>query len=270
MDKNNSVLAKAIVTLTFIFMVGMNMAAVLLPLNGVTTQAVSDKYANLFAPAGLTFSVWSVIYLLLALFVFYQWKPTVKNSVMKDENFSKKIRILFIISSLLNGVWLVAWQYFQLELSVLIMLCLLITLILINNQLVKETFNLKESVFLRLPFSVYFGWITVATIANITALLVSKNISFLQSNQVFWTITILIIGLVIAGATIVKNRDTAYGLTVFWAYLGILIKHLSSTGWNNNYPSIILTVIGCLIVLLALCVYGGIRNRKNRKIHEVK
>lgn len=264
MNKKNSLFTKTIVTLSFIFMVGMNLAAVLLPLNGITTQAVSDKFANLFAPTGLTFSIWSVIYLFLAVFVLYQWKPTVGKAVMNDESFSGKIRLLFILSSLLNGIWLVAWQYLQLELSVLIMLSLLVTLILINNGLVKEQFSWKEYIFLQLPFSIYFGWITVATIANITALLVSKKFLFLQSNQVFWTIAILIIGVLIAGITIVKNKDIAYGLTVFWAYLGILIKHKSSAGWNNQYPDIVLIVAVCLVVLLVLCAYVGIKKGKTK------
>lgn len=262
MDQKNSLFTKILVTLTFIFMVGMNMAAVSLPLNGITTQAVSDKYANLFAPAGLTFSVWSVIYLLLTFFVVYQWNPSEKSVLGADKKRSTKIRLLFIISSLLNGIWLVTWQYFQLTLSVIIMLGLLVTLILINNSLQKEPLSLKEAFFLRLPFSVYFGWITVATIANITALLVSKKIALFQNNQVFWTILILAIGVIISGGTIIKNKDLAYGLTVIWAYLGILLKHISATGWNNQYSSIILTVIVCLIALFLVSVYAGLKKRK--------
>ncbi|MHC5227480.1 tryptophan-rich sensory protein [Enterococcus sp. LJL99] len=253
MKKNNLFGTKLMVTITFIAMILANAAAVLLPVNGLTTQEVSDKYANLFAPAGITFSIWSIIYLFVAGFTIYFWKDS-SDSVLANKDLKRRLGILVIISSILNSIWLFAWQYLFLSLSVIIMLALLVTLIIINLEIGKYRFNTKEYILVRLPFSIYFGWITVATIANITAFVVSKNITLFQDHQVLWTIIILLVGLVIAGATILKNKNIAYGLTVIWAYAGILIKHQSSSGWNKEYPAVSITVMICLVALIVLCL----------------
>ncbi|MGX7148683.1 tryptophan-rich sensory protein [Enterococcus ureasiticus] len=265
MSKNESIGAKLLVTIIYILMIATNAAAVLLPLNGMTTQEVSDTYPNLFAPAGLTFAIWSVIYLLLAGFVVYQWLKPKAQSILADQKISKKLRGIFVVSSVLNGVWLVAWQYLQIDLSVAIMLALLIVLIYINRLLANTNMIKKDYVFVRLPFSIYFGWITIATIANITAFLVDKDIAFLQDNQVVWTIVILIIGLLIISATIISNRDVAYGLATVWAYYGILIKHQAADGWNGSYPAIITTVIISLVILIIVCIYELILLFKRKK-----
>ncbi|OJG75957.1 hypothetical protein RV12_GL000296 [Enterococcus quebecensis] len=246
-------------------MLGTNAAAVLLPLNGMTTEEVSDTYSNLFAPAGLTFTIWSLIYLLLAVFVVYQWLAPTGKSILSDQKISGQLRILFILSSILNSAWLFAWQYLQIDLSVLIMLGLLITLIYINQVLAKASLNKKESIFVRLPFSVYFGWITIATIANITAFFVDKNIDFFQNNQILWTVIILAVGVFIVSWTIIHNQDVAYGLVALWAYFGILLKHQSVDGWNQKYPMIITTVIVCLVILVVVCVYELFLQIKNKK-----
>lgn len=255
MSKKASIGSKLLVTIVYIIMIATNAAAVLLPLNGMTTQEVSDSYPNLFAPAGLTFAIWSVIYLLLAGFVVYQWLKPTTQSILAESQMSEKLRNLFIISSILNSIWLVAWQYLQIDLSVVIMLALLIVLIYINRLLTTATLTKKDYIFVRLPFSIYFGWITIATIANITAFLVDKNIAFLQNNQVLWTIVILIIGLFIISATIISNQDIAYGLAALWAYYGILVKHQAADGWNGSYPTIITAVIVCLVILVIVCIY---------------
>lgn len=265
MNEKRSIGAKLSVTILYIVMIATNAAAVLLPLNGMTTQEVSDSYPNLFAPAGLTFAIWSVIYLLLAGFVVYQWFEPANQSVLSNHQIRKKLRILFAASSLLNSIWLVAWQYLQINLSVIIMLALLITLIYLNHLLRSTTLNKKDYVFIRLPFSIYFGWITIATIANITAFLVDKNLAFLQDSQVLWTVAILILGLIVISITIISNRDIAYGLTALWAYYGILSKHQGTDGWNGAYPTVITTVIVCLVILTIICIYELVLSGKRKK-----
>lgn len=265
MSKHESISLKWSVTIVYIVMLAMNVVAVLLPLNGMTTQEVSDTYPNLFAPAGLTFAIWSVIYLFLAGFVVYQWFQPVDQSILADQQIGKKIKVLFIVSSILNSIWLLAWQYLHVNLSVVIMLALLIVLSEMNRLLANNSLTKKDYVFVRLPFSVYFGWITIATIANITAFFVDKNIAFLQNNQVLWTVIILIIGLIIISTTIIRNRDIAYGLPTLWAYYGILIKHQATDGWDRAYPIIITTVMICLIILMIVCIYELILVVKRKK-----
>ena len=130
--------------------------------------------------------------------------------------------------------------------------------------------NLKSRVTLggkmlwaRIPFSAYFGWITVATIANVTAFLVDNGWSGLGVSEVTWTVIMLLVGLVIGGITIWKMENKAYGAVMVWAYLGILIKHISEDGFNGQYPVIILTVGIAMGIFLSIIF---ITSRKKKSI----
>jgi len=142
------------------------------------------------------------------------------------------------------------------------MLIILVCLMLIYVRINKENLTSNEKIFIRLPFSVYFGWITVATIANATTLLVDKlgsPVNLLGISEVVWTVAILLIGLLIGAATTLKNRDVPYGLVIVWAYIGILIKHLMAKplpdGFNSQYPAVIVTLIISLVVLVVTIIY---------------
>lgn len=241
----------------FLVMVGMNMAAVLLPLNGISTAAVSDKYANLFAPAGVTFSIWSVIYTLLLVYVVVQFSGVRKKlGVVVQEGLYEKITPLFIATSVINAVWIICWHYDVIWLSVVLMIALLVLLIKIATHITnysdKHPLRLREYAVLRLPFTVYFGWITIATIANITTWLVSIKWDGFGIKPGAWMVAVLFVGLGIALATLFRHRDIAYGAVIVWAYCGILLKHLSEQGFNGQYPSITVVLTICLAVLFSV------------------
>ena len=240
---------KIVVVVTYLVMIVVNALANILPINGIDTGAVSDSYPNLFAPAGLTFSIWGVIYLLLAGHTLYQFglfqgdKSKVKTELLK------KVGIVFSASSVVNAAWIFSWHYGMIGLSVILMLVLLLSLIYINQTILKEKLDQKEKLFIRLPFSVYFGWITVATIANITTLLVDIGWNGFGISESVWTILIILIGLAIGAITMIRNHDIAYGLVIIWAYAGILIKHMSEDGFAGQYSGIITTVIASIVLM---------------------
>ena len=250
---------KIFVVLTFILMVAVNALANILPINGIDTGTVSDSYANLFAPSGLTFSVWGLIYILLAAFTIYQL------SVNRDSELGKsllnKVGIVFSVSSLANTIWIFTWHYDIIYLSMVLMVVILVCLIIIVNTIRKHQLSGKEKFLVKLPFSIYFGWITVATIANATVLLVSLGWNGFGVSSVIWTIIILAVGAAIGILTILRNKDYPYGLVILWAYAGILIKHLSVSGFNNKYPQVIITVIVCLALTAAADVYSAVKNK---------
>ena len=129
----------------------------------------------------------------------------------------------------------------------ILILIVLICLIIINQQTKTSNLSLKDKFFIRLPFSIYFGWVTVATIANVTTLLVDMGWSGFDISETIWMILVLIIGALITIGTILRNKDFFYGLVVIWAYIGIYIKHTSTSGFNGEYQSIITTTIVCLV-----------------------
>ena len=240
---------KALVVITFLLMVVVNALANILPINGIGTGAVSDSYPNLFAPAGITFAIWGLIYLLLALYTIFQLGLFKKNRSMSD-SLTNKVGVVFSISSIANTVWIFTWHYRIISLSMVLMLMIFVCLAIIVSAIRKETLSSKEKVFVKLPFSIYFGWITVATIANVTTLLVSVGWNGFGLSQAVWAVAIIAIGAIIGIITILRNKDYPYGLVILWAYTGIVIKHVSATGFNGMYPAVIITTIAAMVLVV--------------------
>ncbi len=247
-------------TVLYILMIIMNVLAVLLPLNGLSTAVISSRYDTLFAPTGFTFSIWGVIYLALALEVILSIS---KLREIKD-NFSHRQKFLttalFSISSLLNGIWIVFWHFELLFLSVVTMVLLFVVLLLINIQLKKA------SIIDRLPFSLYFGWITIALIANIAAFIVSLGVSYNSVGAVIQTSMIIIIASIITALTIFLQKDYVYGLVVIWALIGIIVRHVDVNQFNLAYQGVLDAAIIALVIvtlsIVMISVYTLIKKRR--------
>ncbi|MCK8827744.1 hypothetical protein MWH25_08325 [Natroniella acetigena] len=212
---------------SFILVIFINALANILPLNDYTTGEVAELYPNLFTPAPITFSIWGLIYLLLAFFTLYQARGLLSIPDSQIE-FLDRIDSLFFISSLANASWIFAWHYLKIGLSFLIMLVLLISLILIYNRLEigLRRVSRAEKLFVHLPFSIYTGWITVATLANLTILLVDLNLYDTIIPATPWTIGMIAIAVIVGSYIYIKRRDFYYNLVIVWALLGIVVKRL--------------------------------------------
>jgi hypothetical protein len=243
---------RVIALIAYVFMVVMNALATTLPLNGQTTADISDRYDTLFAPIGYTFAIWGVIYLLLGVYSVYQ--------LVRDNAIIRAITPWFIGNSLLNGVWIVAWHYEVLWLSLVIIVSLLVTLIVINKKTTAQRADWPNTLSLRFPFSVYFGWVTVATVANVSALLVQLGWrgDFGLSEE-GWLIVILIVAAAIGTTTAVVNSSAGYALVLVWAFGGILARHLSAGGWDQQYPAAILTLQILLPILAVVTIVAFVR-----------
>lgn len=249
--KNTYYFLKITAAVGFLAMVYVNYLANALPIGGVTTGEASDAYANLFTPAGITFSIWGLIYSLLGAYVVYQFIYSKYNKSEKQEKLLVEVNKYFILSSLANIAWIFAWHYGVIWLSVIIMLLLLACLIKLAEIIKKHSFALVDYICVKLPFSLYFGWISVATIANITVLLVSLNWNRFGLSDVFWVILVLFVGAGVGIWRMLKDRNPAYGLVFVWAYSGILLKHVSVDGFARSYENVITAVVFCLFLLLS-------------------
>jgi hypothetical protein len=237
----------------FLGTVVVNGLANALPINNKTTGELSDQYPNLFVPAGLTFSIWGLIYILLAILVIYQVVVTLRKDQAGLESI-KKMGYLFFLSSLLNIAWIFAWQYEIVSLSMVIMLLLLGCLLAIYLRLGvgKKGPTQKEQYLVHLPFSVYLSWITIATIANVTALLVDVNWNRFGLSEQFWTVTVIVVGIGITLSVLLRRQDIYYCLVVDWALLGILIKRLASSVPAQSV--IVVTIIGLVLVTVGIAI----------------
>ena len=214
-------------TLGYIVMIAANVLALLLPINGETTAQVAEGYPNLFAPAGVTFGIWGIIYLSLLGFIIYQlWLAFSNKRPEVLAHLMQKMKDWFIISSVANASWLFSWHYHLIPVSVAIMLILLISLLVIHLNLGISIIpaTLPEKIFIHFPFSIYLGWIAIATIANITTLLVYAGCEGSVQAQVTWTIIMIGIGTLVSMAMVLLRNNIVYALVSVWAFYGILLK----------------------------------------------
>jgi benzodiazapine receptor len=241
---NNSVLLKLSNIVAFVLTVIVNgLAGSTTLLGGVNTAEISDANPTLITPAGYVFSIWGIIYILLAVFVIFQALPS-----QKEKEYTKKIGWLFVLSSILNIIWLFLWQYEILSVSIVLMFLLLITLIVIYLRLNigKSTVTLREKLTVHVPFSVYLGWITIASIANVAVFLVSENWDGFGISPETWATLIIVVALVITLLVLATRKDIAYGLVIVWAFVGIAVKQ------SGNQSIVTLTEASAIIVLLTM------------------
>jgi len=240
------VILKALVVAAYLGMLYMNYLANARPLNNRMTGEVSDAYPTLFTPAGLTFSIWGIIYVMLGIYVGITIFTPASSFV---EPYQTTVMILFIVSSLFNLSWLVLWHYDYIFLSTIVMILLLISLG-IGLMIIPAFLPLIKS-----SFSIYFAWICVALIANVTILLVKYQFNGFGISPLYWLIAILIVGVLISLFVLFKTHDVLFGIVFIWAYFGILVKHMSATGWNKQYPAAILILIISLVLITLFTSY---------------
>ncbi len=202
----------------FVLVIVVNVLSNALPINGQSMPEISAKYPSLFTPAGFTFSVWGVIYLGLLVFVIWQALPAQRGSAKVAA-----ISTYFKVNCLANAAWLVVWHYDLLVLSLLIMLVILGTLIAIYRTLIAEIEGVPftEHLVLYMPFSLYTGWITVATIANASVLQTAYGLDHAGISAVQWTLLKLAVAGAIAATMILRKADVPFALVVAWAAYGI-------------------------------------------------
>ncbi len=246
---------KVLQVLNFIFfllMVAVNYLANALPINGKTTGELSGQYPNLFVPAGFTFAIWGVIYTLLLAFCIYQIRPLFSRRPSVADAVVSRMGGLFMLSCVLNMAWIVAWHYEFTLLSVGIMLAFLATLVTIYQRLGIgfNALSRGEKWFVHVPFSVYLGWISIATIANITAWLVDVRWGGFGFTTNIWAVLLILVGIALTAYMVLVTNGVFFGLVVMWAYFGIAARQ-----YQSEDPSRIVAYAAMAgIVLVAIMV----------------
>lgn len=199
----------------------VNYLANALPINGIKTNVISDKNANEFAPAGITFSIWGIIYLLLISVAV--WQFTSKSNLKKEA--IDKIGFWWVVNGILNASWLFLWHYELLSISVLVMLGILYSLVQLNTVIsMKIAPETPSKSLLKAAFGVYLGWICIATIANITTWLVSIGWQGFGFSAIFWAGSVIGIGSIVTSMITIKFKNLYIGAAVIWAFIGIILK----------------------------------------------
>lgn len=242
----------------YVAVIVVNYLANALPLGGRTTGELSDALPNLFVPAGVTFAVWGVIYLALAVFVVYGLVSSFRG---KETNALDRVGPLFLITCIANVGWIFAWQFQILPLSLLAMLLLLVTLIVLYVRLEVGSGNGSpaDKFMVHLPFSIYLGWITIATIANVTALLVFYKWGGFGVAGEIWAVLMIAVGVVLSALMLFRRRDIFYALVVDWAVLGIFLKRSAD---HSAASQVVAVGAVCALVLVSIGIVIQLARRK--------
>lgn len=224
-------------------------------MNNSTIGEISDDYRSLFTPAGYTFAIWGIIYLFLFAFAIYQGRSLFVK--VKDDSFVLKTGWWFIASCLFNSLWVFAWIYEYTGLSCIFIVLLLISLLIIvlNNRMELNDERFPIIAFVWWPFVIYTGWVSVASIANVSTYLVKIGWDGFGLSDTVWTLVMITIAIVVNLIVTWKRNMREFALVGAWALVGI---GNANNGINDTVANFAFVGAGLLLVSSAI---HGYKNR---------
>lgn len=224
-------------------------------INETTIGEVSNKYFNLFTPASYAFAIWGLIFTALLAYGIYQVKIAFFGQ--RPGSFIEETGYWFALANLLNCIWVFVFAYEYTGLSVVVMLGILYALIriILNTNMAKQAVSRATYVFGSLPIGIYAGWITVATVANVSAYLAKLNWSggFLSPSA--WTITMIIVATLVYVTMVYRRRTIGFTAVGIWALVAIYVRH------QNEYEAIAYTALSCAAIIFIAIVWGVLKIR---------
>ncbi len=256
---NKNTVRQITVIIALLAMIAVNGMANAIPLNDQTTAEISDRFKVLFVPAGYVFSIWGLIYLGMLAYAVYQALPN-----RAGQPHLPSIGYLFVLSSAANIVWIFLWHYEFFALTVVMMLALLGLLVAIYVRLDIGRARVSSTVkwLVHVPFAIYLGWITVATIANITSLLYFWDWDGWGITPEVWTWIMLVAAVLIGGVISATRGDAAFVSVLIWAFVGIAVKQSETNS--------VATAAWLAAAITAVSMVAGVfRHRQRRLLEEV-
>lgn len=249
----NPTLRQGLNVVGYLVVVTVNALANALPINGIISGAVSDRFPTFVTPAGYVFAIWGVIYALLAVFAVYQALPA-----QRDDPTLQRLGLAFVASCACNAAWLFAWHYLLIGVAWALIVALLVTLIVCYERLRTADATTVQRLAVRLPFSVYLGWVTVATVANTAILAVDAGVDGGAAAPV-WGVAALLAATGIGATVLVRRGDLAFAGVVVWALAGIAVAQAD----RSQLVTIVAAVLAVLLAgaAVAVAVRGAPRTR---------
>ncbi len=250
-------------TLTLAFTLVANGLAGSGAFNGKTVGDISARYDTLIAPAGYAFAIWGIIYLLLLLFVGYQWYAWLKN---REDTALKQTGLWFALGNLANGLWIFAWLNEYMGISVVLIFLLLFSLIMLTLRLRLEIWDapLRTIAFVWWPICIYLGWIVVASVANVAAFLVSLGWQGGMLSPSAWTLILIAVATGIYLLLIITRNMREAALVGIWAFIAIAVRQWSA------HPEIVYAGLLAAGVLLVAISWHGYKNRATSPLAKIK
>ena len=248
---NKDVLRQAVNIASLSVVLIVNALANSLPINGQTTGEISDSLPTLVTPAGYVFAIWGLIYTALIAFVIYQALPS-----QRENPTLRKIGYLFALGNIANATWVVLWHYELFMLTLVAMLVLLGSLLTIyrrindNSAAGTSAESTAERWLIYAPFSLYLGWISIATIANFSTTLVDLGWDGFGLDAWIWAVIILTVAAALTASIVLSRSDVIYAGVIVWAFVGIIANQTETAVITASALGIVL-IAATLIVRLA-------------------
>jgi hypothetical protein len=253
MAPQRDVLRQGVNVVAFVAVILVNALANLLPINGQTTGELAARYPVWIQPAGYAFSIWTVIYIVLAAFTAYQVLP-----VQRENPRLRRIGYLFALTCVANVAWILLWHYELVPLSLLAMFALLGALIAIYRRLdpLREHLPVIERWVVALPFSLYLGWITVASLVNVAVVVYDQNLAAWDASPAAWSIGLLALAALATAVVSFIRADVAFVLVIIWASIAIVVN-------NDGRPVVVSGAVALALLALVTLAVGVIRARES-------
>ncbi|WP_405267883.1 tryptophan-rich sensory protein [Cellulophaga sp. Ld12] len=238
-----------------LFVIIVNYVSQALKFNDTTIGEISKQYDNLFTPAGYAFAIWGLIFLSLIGYAIFQVRRAFFS--VKKTDFILQTGYWFAITNFMNGLWVFAFVYDYTGLSVLIMFGILFSLIkiILNTNMERWDAPIEIIAFVWWPICLYSGWITVATIANVTAYLAKLGWSGGFLSEATWAILMIGIATVINLLMTYTRNMREFALVAVWAFIAIYVRQI------EDYPEIAYTAVVASVILFASTFYHAYKNR---------
>ncbi|WP_460976836.1 tryptophan-rich sensory protein [Spirosoma knui] len=263
---NNDKLRQFFVVFGVVSLIVMNYLSNAGAFGGRTNGDISDKYHTLVTPAGYAFSIWGIIFLGLLAFAVYQALPSQRTNPR-----FRAVGWWVVANAVCNAIWSPIFNNEQIGLALLVILLMLFTLVIIEQRLLAQRHvpvvapdldatlpesptTATETWLARIPFSIYFGWVTVATILNASVYLKATNFSLMGLSEPTWAMAVLVVGLMVAAFVFNRYRSVAYILAFAWAYVAIAVEH-------QGYSQIQVIAGAGAIVAVLLAISGFIARK---------
>lgn len=246
------------VTVSLIIMNGLSNARVFGPL---TNGDVSNKYMTLVTPAGDAFSIWGLIFLGLLGFAVYQALPSQRHNPR-----FRTAGPWYIINAIGNAIWSPIFNQEWIGGALVVILIMFASLFMVMEHLrinprtdmaMMRPVKVGETWLARVPFSIYFGWLTVATILNIALWFRANEFDLSGVSEPIWAVGVLVIGLLAGAVLFNRYRSAAYMLVFTWAYAAIAVN-------QANVPTVKGVAIAGAIFAALLAAYGLFAPRQQR------
>lgn len=254
--------ARLLVILSFFSCIIVHMLSPSLPVFSLSTGQVSAYYPNYFTPADYSFYIWTAIFFLMAAFTVYQYK--MPDIILSNVSLTL-VRICFIVYGVFNVIWLLSWYFYFIAFSAMTLFLITVFLGYICRVIYKSDLSTKDRLFIKIPFSVLYGWMGMTTVMNIVILMESIRWKNCIIPHFLWVLIWFVAVAIAAAIQIFMNKDMAYGLTFIWGYIGILVRH-SLNGAENQIQYAIPVLIGCIIILTLSVIYIGFGERVLHKV----